>query len=198
MGNILHYVHNDGVNMKNQTDNGLGYGDVVDSSDISTDTSDYVSGDSLDEAIDDRTDTISTQVHRFRLPCGEIESYFELRDHGELGKGFKKIDHDWGTGPYREWKSMIVDKDEKDYKYLKPYAKDINGEIYKDDSGNLCVCDNCKAYAIWERQGDIMIRTKACTNCINDNYLNKIIKIQRYWLSYALYLYYKRTSPRSH
>ena len=83
---------------------------------------------------------------------------------------------------------MIVDEDAKDYKYLKPYAKDINGKIHKndddDDDGELFVCKNCEAYATWERHGNVMIRIEGCINCLNDNYRNKIVRIQRYWQRY--------------
>jgi len=184
MGNVLSYLHNDQqYNMRRRETVCSTGAEVDNSTDLSSDTDDNLSGTVLAE--DSESIDESSEVHRFRLPCGKIVLYSELQDHGTFGKAFKKINWDWGTGPYREWESMIVDEDAIDYKYLTPYEKDINGHINKDDDGNLSVCKNCEAYATWKRYGDIMIRTGGCTNCINDNYRNKIIRIQNRWRSYT-------------
>ena len=170
MGNILYYLHRGHTQKKTTMSYTL---DPYDSSEFSSESSEeYNEGEESDD------------VRRFRLPCGKIELYSELKDHGTFGKAFKKINWDWGTGPYKEWENMIVGADAIHYKYLKPYTKDINGEFHKNDDGELFVCKNCEAYATWERCDNVMIRIEGCTNCFHDNYYNKIVRIQRYWRKY--------------
>ena len=131
------------------------------------------------------SDKISPPPKYFRLPCGKLRLYSVLGDHKEFGKSFNYGNSCTGTGPYKEWESMIVEAEACDYRYLKPYAKKIDGTFHLDDDDNLWACKNCEAYATWELyDSDIMICTERCLNCTKEIYFHKVIRIQRKWKKY--------------
>ena len=124
----------------------------------------------------------TTPRHRFRLPCGQIKSYSKLTDYKNFGKVFKSIGSEWGTGPYKEWQSMIVDEYAIDYPYVKAYTKKINRDLFRDEYYNMDVCKNCEAYGDWEMYDSrIMICKMRCTNCVQAEYNYKVMRIQRCW-----------------
>lgn len=166
MGNIITYLNNGP-----RTDN--------------TNTQEVSESSGLSSQSSEDSETMDTPTNFFRLPCGKIRPYSTLNDHGQFGKDFRRMNGGWGTGPYKNWESMIVDSDAVDFKYLKPYEKDIDGNFYKNDDGEISSCKNCEAYGYYEKYGpDIMICTKRCINCINANYQYKIMRIQRKWREY--------------
>ena len=122
---------------------------------------------------------------KFRLHCGKLHEYSTLKDHGEFGKSFQTKHGEWGTGPFKEWENMIVDKSALDYKWLHPYVKDINGKYFKEDDGSLSYCKNCEAYGDWGKIGNnIMICIERCLSCKNGEYEFKVQGIQRRWREY--------------
>jgi len=122
--------------------------------------------------------------HFFRLPCGKIRQYSILEDHQQFGKVFRTMCGSWGTGPYKNWRSMIVDSDADNFNYLKPYPRDIDGNFFKEEGGSLHYCKNCLAYGKWILCSGIMILNEECLTCLNSNYKNKVMRIQRLWRRY--------------
>lgn len=131
----------------------------------------------------EQTSEVKNLVYpKFRLACGKLREYSTLEDHGEFGKVFKTKCGEWGSGPFKEWQNMIVDKSAQDYKWLHPYVKDINGKHLKENDGSLHYCKNCEAHGEWEKvENDIMICIERCLNCTNGEYVFKVRRIQRRW-----------------
>lgn len=120
-----------------------------------------------------------------RLACGKIEVYYGYHTFGDGSKILLDKKGNWRTGPFVNLEELIVDKDTKEYNYVKPYEKDIHGNIFKRSTGELSNCKNCEAYALWTKYGDdIMICTERCLSCIKATYMYNIRRIQRKWRIY--------------
>jgi hypothetical protein len=141
-----------------------------------------LSGLSGQSSEDKDATTISTNF--FRLPCGKLRQYSTLKDYGQFGKVFLNSTDNWGSGPYKNWRSMIVNSDANNLNYLKPYPKDIDGNFFKEEDGSLHHCKNCLAYGKWIFCSGIMILNEGCLSCMNSKYINKVMRIQKKWREY--------------
>lgn len=160
----------------------------MDSSGLSDSSDSYDDDSDISEAHKEKTiDCLFNdgKIHRFRYPCGKINQYYGLKDHGCFGKDFRKIGGEWGTGPYQEWASMIVDEHAEPCKWIKSYPRDISGKVYKDDDGTIHGCKNCEAYGKWDFiNRDIKFCYEKCLSCLNNIYVQKMRRIQRQWRKY--------------
>ena len=117
-----------------------------------------------------------------RLACGKIKEYYGYHTFDSGQKILLDKKGNRRTGPFDNLDTLIVDKYATPYNYVKPYEKDIQGNIFKCSTGEPSICKNCEAYGIWEKYGDnIMICTERCLTCTNAQYGYKIRRIQRKW-----------------
>lgn len=120
-----------------------------------------------------------------RLACGKIETYYGFHTFKNGSKILIDKEKNWRTGPFKNLDKMLVDKNALPYRYVHPYEKDINGNMYISDSGDKSNCKNCEAYGIWEKVGnDIMICAERCLSCRKQQYFYKVMRIQRKWRHY--------------